>query len=129
VSHIKIRKLLFTRLKTKHNALVLRDHVIQFFTWRYWWYNIFFKSTYKEVIYALCICVRLARTNIQLQLKKNMFLPPFLRWRPCYFHIVLDMLIFNGALTRNYHICMKIIDSLHQNFILLKNLFSWDIIH
>jgi hypothetical protein len=30
--HTKIMKLLLIGLKTKHNALVLRDHVIQFFT-------------------------------------------------------------------------------------------------
>ena len=57
MSHIKIKKLLFTGLKTKHKAFVIRDHVIQFFTLRYWRYNIFFKSTYKEVIYALCVFV------------------------------------------------------------------------
>ena len=32
VGHIKIKKLLLTGLKTKHNVVVLRDHIIQFFT-------------------------------------------------------------------------------------------------
>jgi len=53
VGQTKIRKLLLTGLKTKHNIIVLRHHVIQFFTWKKWRCNISFNYANKEVIFVL----------------------------------------------------------------------------
>jgi len=52
MEHTKTKKLLLIELKIKHNALILRDHIIQFFTWWYWRCNIPFNSTYKKVIFV-----------------------------------------------------------------------------
>jgi hypothetical protein len=48
IGRTKTRKLVLTIMKIKYNALVLRDHIIQFFTRRYWRCNIPFNSTYKK---------------------------------------------------------------------------------
>jgi hypothetical protein len=46
VGHTKTRKLLLTRMRTKYNALILRDYIVQFFTRQYWWCNILLISTF-----------------------------------------------------------------------------------
>jgi len=57
VGQIKIRKLLLTRLKIKHNITLLRHHVTQFPTQKKWRYNIPFNYVNKKVLLGLSVLV------------------------------------------------------------------------
>jgi len=94
VGHIKTRKLLSTKLKTKHNALVLQDHIMQFFTRRYRWWNIPFDSTYKEISFILYVLM-IDWKEYLVTIKKKMFYHYLLRWRSCYFLCSMNKLVFH----------------------------------
>ena len=55
VGQTKSRKLLLTRMKTKHNVTVLWYNVMQFFTKKTQRCNILFNSANKEIVYVLSI--------------------------------------------------------------------------
>jgi hypothetical protein len=127
MGNTKIRKILLTELKTKHNVFILRDHVIQFFILRNQWYNIPFNSTYKEILSFLFLLYDwLERTFIAI--KKKGVLPLFVKVKPCYFPYSMDMLIFNACSTRNPLIHRKINDNPLQSCLHLKILFPQDFI-
>jgi len=55
IGQTKTRKLLLTRLKTKHNVTVLQHHIIQFFTWKKRRRNIPFNFANKAILCELVI--------------------------------------------------------------------------
>jgi hypothetical protein len=96
MDHTKTIKLLFIRLKIKHNALILWDHVIQFFTRWYQWYNTPFNSTYKKVLFFLYVLM-IGWQESPMAIKKAIY-HHLLRWRPCYFFIQYGQTNFSCVL-------------------------------
>ena len=123
VSQTKTRKLLLTRLETKHNVTVLWYNIMQFFTRKMRGCNILFNFANKEILYVLYVSVIRWQETIVAVKKKKLYLN-LLPWMPCCFPCSMDM----RAPTRKHSISWKIIDSPHQSRPHKKILFSWYII-
>jgi hypothetical protein len=95
IGRTKTRKLLLTRMRAKHNIIVLQYHIIQFFTRWYRWWNISFHSIRKKVFYILStLLIHWQEPPMTIQ---KMLYHHLLRWRPCYFSYSMNMLIFHAC--------------------------------
>jgi len=83
VGQTKTRKLMLTRLKTKHNVTILWHHIIQFFTEKTRGCNILFNST-KKIIFVLSVLV-ICKQETLLAVKKDI-LPSFISVNAFFFH-------------------------------------------
>ena len=94
VGQTKTRKLLLTRLKTKHNVTILWHHVIQFFTKKTRGCNILFNSTKKSFLFFLYLWF--VSKKRRWQLKKDV-LPSFISVNAFFFSCTMDMLVFHAC--------------------------------
>jgi len=97
VGQTKTRKLLLTRLETKHNVNILWYSIMQFFTRKTWGCNIIFNSADKEILSVLSVpTICWQETTVIVKKKKKLYLR-LLAWMPCCFLYSMGMLVFHAC--------------------------------